>query len=57
MLENLIIWAIIAVSAIFVGRKFYRQWQAAFDKKKQISCGQGCCSCSTAANCSTAKDQ
>jgi len=52
MLEKVIIWTIIAVSAIFIGRKFYRQWRAAFDKNSPISCGQGCCSCDTSSGCS-----
>lgn len=56
MPETIIIWSIIAVSAFFTGRKFYRQWRAAIDKRGQVSCGQGCCSCSTVSSCTT-KDQ
>lgn len=51
--EKIIIWFIIAVAALSVGRRFYRQWRAATDKKTQLSCGNGCCSCSIASECST----
>ncbi|MBU1565034.1 MAG: FeoB-associated Cys-rich membrane protein [Proteobacteria bacterium] len=53
MIETILIWIVISVSAFFTGRKFYRQWRTAFDKKSQVSCGQGCCSCGTSSSCST----
>lgn len=42
MIESIVVWTIILVSAFFIGRKFWRQWKAAVDKKGIISCGCGC---------------
>jgi hypothetical protein len=47
MFESIIVWIVIAGSALYLGRKFWRQWRAATDKNSQIACCGGCCSCST----------
>ena len=53
MLENIILWLILAGCAFFVGRKFYRQWRAALDPKGNISCDCGCSGCGSSDNCDT----
>lgn len=53
MIEHLVIWSLVALSAFFLGRRFLRQWHAAFDHKQPLSCGQGCCSCHPTSSCQT----
>ena len=47
MVENIILWAIIALCAFFIGRKFFRQWRAALDPKADIPCSCGCSGCNS----------
>lgn len=52
MLESLVVWIIIAISAFFLGRRLWRQWRAATSGKGAMSCGCGC-SCGGEAICPT----
>ncbi len=47
MLQNIILWAIIALCALFIGRKFFRQWRAALDPNAKIPCDCGCSDCTS----------
>jgi len=57
MIEKFIIWVIIALSAFFLARRFYRQWRAAFNKNLELSCGQGCCGCAATEQCPTKNEK
>ena len=53
MIEQLVIWSLVAISAFFLGRRLLRQLRSALDNKQPLSCGQGCCSCTAASSCQT----
>lgn len=46
MWENIIIWSVIGISALYIGRRLYRQWRAALTPGKTVSCCGGCSCCS-----------
>jgi hypothetical protein len=51
MLEQLFIWGLVGVCAFLLGRRFYRLLRAALGSNQPLSCGQGCCSCSSQETC------
>ncbi len=55
MIESIVVWTIIAISAFFIARKFWRQWKAAASKKGAISCSCGC-TCDGDSTCSPGTD-
>lgn len=50
MFEGIIIWPIIGIAALYIGKRLFHQWRAAITPGKNISCGSGC-SCCSASGC------
>ena len=47
MIEKIIIFAIIGLSAFFIGKRFYYQWKSALSKDERgVACCSGCSGCS-----------
>jgi len=47
MLESIILWSILTVCALYVGKKFYNAICSAIDPKIEMSCGCSCSGCTT----------
>jgi len=47
MLENLIIWLVVIVAAVYLGHRSWKQWRAAFTPGKGMSCDCGCSCCAS----------
>jgi hypothetical protein len=57
MVQTIIIWIIIALSALYIGRRFFKQWRSALRGDQKSGCIDTSCSCcSAASDCSSIKE-
>ncbi|MGA7278415.1 MAG: hypothetical protein WBW79_10785 [Desulfocapsaceae bacterium] len=57
MAQTIVIWIIVALCALYIGRRYYRQWRSALRGDQNGGCIESSCSCcSAASDCSSIKE-
>jgi len=57
MVQTIVIWIIVAFCALYIGRRYYRQWRSALRGDQNAGCIESSCSCcSAASDCSSIKE-
>jgi hypothetical protein len=57
MIQTIVIWIIVALCALYIGRRYYRQWRSALRGDQNAGGIESSCSCcSAASDCSSIKE-